>query len=100
MARPDGQLAVEVVCLTADRPVQIELTVPLGTSVGEAVQLSGVAKSCPDLDLRHAKMGIYGRVVPQTTLVEDGDRVEVYRPLIADPKDARRRRVKPRQQRS
>lgn len=59
----------------------------------DALERSSLKARVPDLDLAQAKVGIFGKVKDPETPLRDGDRVEVYRPLIADPKDSRRRRA-------
>ena len=87
------QLEVEVVYAHADRQIAIRLRVPQGTTVATVIECSGVAREVPDGDLTRAPVGIFGRVVSPDTQVRDGDRVEIYRPLVADPKQARRERA-------
>ncbi|TFV98652.1 RnfH family protein [Oxalobacteraceae bacterium OM1] len=69
------------------------LSVPAGTTLRAAVEGSGLLEACPDIDLETARVGIYGKARPLDTVLRENDRVEVYRPLIADPKEARRRRA-------
>ena len=71
----------------------IALELPRGSTVGQALVASGLALRYPDLEFTHAKVGIYGRFVSADTVLENGDRVEIYRALLADPKQARRRRA-------
>ena len=86
-------LAIEVAYALPDRQSLLRLDVPAGTTVEQAVQRSGLLEQYPDIDLAAAAVGIFGKPVPATTEVKSGDRVEVYRPLIADPKAARRKRA-------
>lgn len=71
------------------------LAVPAGTTAREAVRLSGLATRFPGLDPEHAPLGIFGKLEkdPAARVLREGDRVEVYRPLLIDPKEARRRRA-------
>ena len=62
----------------------------------QAVKLSGILPRFPEIDLLKNKLGIYGKVVPPTTVLRDRDRIEIYRPLRVDPKEARRKRAKNR----
>jgi putative ubiquitin-RnfH superfamily antitoxin RatB of RatAB toxin-antitoxin module len=71
----------------------IALELPAGSTVGEALVESRLALRYAELDLSRARVGIYGRVVGPETVLEEGDRVEIYRALSADPKQARRRRA-------
>jgi putative ubiquitin-RnfH superfamily antitoxin RatB of RatAB toxin-antitoxin module len=86
-------LRIEVVHALAHEQALVELSVPVGTTVRDALALSGVASRYPQLDIAAGRIGIYGRVVAEDTVLRDGDRVEIYRSLIADPKQARRRRA-------
>jgi putative ubiquitin-RnfH superfamily antitoxin RatB of RatAB toxin-antitoxin module len=69
------------------------LEVPAGTTVGEAIERSGLLAQCPEIDLEVFKVGIFGKLAKIDQVLEEGDRVEIYRPLIADPKEARKRRA-------
>jgi len=69
------------------------LHVPVGTTLGEAIALSGMLKRYPDINLLKNKVGVFGKVRELDYVLKQGDRVEIYRPLIADPKEARRRRA-------
>ena len=88
-------MKIEVAYALPERQQIIALEVEPGCTVFEAVQRSGIAQQFPGLDLAQAAMGIFGRVVaqPRTETLRDGDRVEIYRPLIADPKQARKERA-------
>nr|WP_315399453.1 RnfH family protein [uncultured Duganella sp.] len=68
------------------------LTVPAGTTLEQAIAASGVLGEVPGLDLATVQTGIYAKKKPLDTVLREHDRVEIYRPLIADPKHARRRR--------
>jgi hypothetical protein len=84
----EERIAVEVAYATPKRQWLIELEVPAGTSVAEAIRLSGILEAVPGLDTTH--IGVFGESVERDRRLAAGDRVEVYRPLIADPKEARR----------
>ena len=88
-------IAVEVVYALADRQKLIRLTVPKGTTVREAALRSGLDRDFPGLDLADSPLGIFGKAVPrpEERVLEEGERVEIYRPLIADPKEVRKRRA-------
>lgn len=66
---------------------------PSGTRLQEAIEQSGILAQCPEIDLAVNKVGIFGKLAKLDQVLEDGDRVEIYRPLIADPKTARKRRA-------
>ncbi len=71
----------------------MSLRFPLGTPARAATLLSGMATLYPDLDLETAKLGIFSKLVQPDTVLREHDRVEIYRPLQADPKEVRRRRA-------
>lgn len=68
------------------------LRVPAGTTLEQAIAASGVLAEVPGIDLSTTQVGIYAKKKPLNTVLREHDRVEIYRPLIADPKNARRRR--------
>lgn len=70
-----------------------ELTLPAGATLEQAVRQSGLLREVPEIDLDSAPTGIYGKKAPLATPLREHDRVEVYRPLQADPKETRRRRA-------
>ena len=90
-ARPT--IAVEVCHALPDAVFLRELEVEEGTTLQQAIERSGVLERFPALDLATCKVGIHGKVRPLDALLRPRDRIEIYRPLIADPKDARRRRA-------
>ena len=86
---------VEVVYSPAAREVDcIALELADGATVLHALRESRLLERHPQIDLASAKVGVWGRVVPLSHLLREGDRVEVYRPLIVDPKEARRQRYR------
>jgi len=91
MAR-ERDLEVEVVYALPEQVISASVHVRRGTTVAEAIHQSGFARLLPDVDLGRAVVGIFGRVVARDSAVHDGDRIEIYRPLVADPKQARRQR--------
>jgi putative ubiquitin-RnfH superfamily antitoxin RatB of RatAB toxin-antitoxin module len=64
-----------------------------GTTIGQAIEQSGVLEAFPDINLSTAPVGIYAKKKTLDTVLRERDRVEIYRPLVADPKDSRRRRA-------
>ncbi|HEY1290759.1 MAG TPA: RnfH family protein [Burkholderiales bacterium] len=88
-----ASLSVEVVYALPLDEDAVTLSLAAGATAGEAVRASGVLERHPEIDLRRHPIGIHGRVVSAGTLLRDGDRVEIYRPLAVDPKEARRRRA-------
>jgi putative ubiquitin-RnfH superfamily antitoxin RatB of RatAB toxin-antitoxin module len=87
------QLEVEVVYALPQRQVVLSLAVPHGTRVREALERSGIRSWFPELDFERLKVGIFGRVVSPDAILKHGDRIEIYRPLTADPKTTRQRRA-------
>lgn len=93
MDRHDQEIAVEVVyALPGDQPL-VELSVAPGTTALEAITQSGLLARIPQIDPARQTIGIFGRVVKADAVLQAGDRVEIYRPLVAEPKEARRRRA-------
>lgn len=84
---------VSIVYATPNRQYLIEQTVPRGTSASELVSISGIKQQCSALakfDDTELVLGVYSQRVRADHLLEEGDRVEIYRPLTADPKEVRR----------
>lgn len=88
-------LVVEVVYALSDKQKLLSLSVPRGTTVREVALRSGMEAFFPGLDLANAPLGIFGKAVskPDERAIEEGERVEIYRPLIADPKEVRKQRA-------
>ena len=88
-------MKIRVVYATPDQQSIVELDVPDGTTVFEAAVQSGLANQFPDIDLDTIPMGIFGVRVKTatTTILHPGDRVELYRSLLVDPKESRRTRA-------
>lgn len=88
-------IRVEVVYALPDRQRLLTLEVPSGTTMIEAVQRSGLLAEFPDIDPATAPMGIFGKceAEPALRVLQAGDRVELYRPLLVDPKEARKARA-------
>jgi putative ubiquitin-RnfH superfamily antitoxin RatB of RatAB toxin-antitoxin module len=93
MAAGDGPIAVEVVYALPDTQSLIALTVTPGTTARQAIEQSGILQRHPQIDPACRKIGIFGKAAVPDAVLKDGDRIEIYRSLIADPKDARRRRA-------
>lgn len=91
----DELISVEVAYAKASEQKIISLKVTRGTSLLEAARQSGIADCFPEIELDSAKLGLFGKVAPQPAEQEarEGDRIEIYRPLIADPKEVRKRRA-------
>ncbi|HKY89928.1 MAG TPA: RnfH family protein [Nevskiaceae bacterium] len=85
---------IEVAWAGPDAQWLVQVEVPPGTTLLEAVRRSGVLERLGDAAPATPKLGVFGRPKPGDTVVEEGDRVEIYRELAIDPKDARRQRAK------
>jgi len=91
----EPSIRIEVVYALADRQKLLSLSVPCGTTVRQAAERSGMAVHFPGLDLASCPLGIFGKALakPEEWVLEEGERVEIYRPLIADPKEVRKQRA-------
>ena len=87
------EILVEVAYALPEQQLILELMVPEGTTAEQAVQHSGITRKFPEIDLAQNKLGIFGKLVKGDTVLRERDRVEIYRPLIADPKEVRRQRA-------
>lgn len=90
---PGDRIAVEVVYALPDKQVLRAFEVAEGTTVAGAISLSGIQNEFPGIDLAVNKVGIFGKLAKPEDVLRAGDRVEIYRPLIADPKEIRRQRA-------
>ena len=95
-----GLITVEVAFALPQKQSIVSVQVPLGTTALEAIEQSAIASLFPEINLASAKIGIFGQSLGTKSLdiaarhiLQQGDRVEIYRPLISDPKDARRKRA-------
>ncbi|MCV9878622.1 RnfH family protein [Brenneria izbisi] len=86
-------ISVDVVYALPERQYLRTLKLAQGSTVEQAIIASGLLELRRDIDLQSNKVGIYSRTVKLTDVLNDGDRVEIYRPLIADPKELRRQRA-------
>lgn len=89
----EKQIKIEVAYAKPEKQALLEVVIEQGTSVEQAIKSSGMIKRFPEIDLATLKVGIWNRTCKLTDLPKDGDRIEIYRPLIADPKEVRRRRA-------
>ena len=88
-------MAIEITVVYALPEAQTmrTLSVPADSSIADVIAASGLVAEFPEIDLSVNRVGIFGRRLPLETKVGEGDRVEIYRPLKADPKESRRRRA-------
>jgi putative ubiquitin-RnfH superfamily antitoxin RatB of RatAB toxin-antitoxin module len=89
-------IRVEVVYARPDRQRLLEVDLPAGATLAEAIDASGIRERFPRDDLDTGPVGIWGRIVSRDAPLGDGDRVEIYRPLVRDPREARRERARER----
>jgi len=87
-------IRVEVVYALPHGADSVELRLPPGATAADAVRASGLVERHPGMNAQ--AIGVFGRRVRPETRLADGDRVEIYRPLVLDPKEARRRRARKR----
>ncbi len=87
------QIAVEVAYALPERQLILPCTVPAGATIEEVIRASGILQQFPGIDLAHSQVGVFGRLASLADTLHPGDRVEIYRPLIADPKEVRKRRA-------
>ena len=84
---------IEVLYALPHEQVLLKVQAPQGATVSDAIRLSGVLEKHPEIDFAHNKLGVYGKLSRLDAVLRDKDRVEIYRPLIADPKEVRRQRA-------
>jgi hypothetical protein len=87
------EISVEVVYALPHNQEVLSLKVPSGATVSQAIEQSGILAEFPDIDLANAKLGIFGKQTKPDVVLRDKDRIEIYRPLIADPKEVRKKRA-------
>jgi putative ubiquitin-RnfH superfamily antitoxin RatB of RatAB toxin-antitoxin module len=92
-AAESALLHIEVVYALPERQEVVSLRLPPGSTVRQAVEASGLLARYPQIDLTRNRLGIYSRLITPETPLRDRDRVEIYRPLLADPKEVRRQRA-------
>jgi putative ubiquitin-RnfH superfamily antitoxin RatB of RatAB toxin-antitoxin module len=88
-----GMIPVEVAYARPERQTLLRLMVPEGTTAEEAIRRSGILERHPEIDLGVNKIGVFAKPVPGSRVLRAGERVEIYRPLIADPKAVRKQRA-------
>ncbi|MCX7544577.1 RnfH family protein [Marinicella gelatinilytica] len=86
-------LNIELIYATPEQQELITLSIESGATIEQAINQSGVLIQFPDIDLSKNKVGIFSQVKPLDYVLKNGDRIEIYRPLIADPKAKRREKA-------
>jgi putative ubiquitin-RnfH superfamily antitoxin RatB of RatAB toxin-antitoxin module len=79
-------MQVGVVYAEPEQQIWLTLEVPEGSTVAEAIECSGILRRCPQVDLTRQKVGVFGKIIRLKAELNEGDRVEIYRPITADPK--------------
>jgi putative ubiquitin-RnfH superfamily antitoxin RatB of RatAB toxin-antitoxin module len=87
------QINIEVVYALSDQQTLLRQSVAAGTTVGQAIEQCGVLGKHPEISLAKNKLGIFGKLTKADAVLRDKDRIEIYRALIADPKEVRRQRA-------
>ncbi|MEN8131655.1 MAG: RnfH family protein [Pseudomonadota bacterium] len=87
------QITIEVCYARVDRQLILELHLKPGATLKQAIESSDILERFPEIDLERNKVGIFGKLKKLDQILEDRDRVEIYRALIADPKEVRRKRA-------
>jgi putative ubiquitin-RnfH superfamily antitoxin RatB of RatAB toxin-antitoxin module len=93
MGDPIATLQVQVCYATPERQILLDITVPAGSTLHHAINASGILQQASEIDVSVCRVGIYGKLKSLDTELHNHDRVEIYRPLIADPMESRRRRA-------
>ena len=86
-------LTIEVVYALPEQQTLLTVKLPAGSTVAQAIEQSGLLARHPELDLSQHKVGVFAKVTALDTVLREHDRVEIYRALLADPKEVRRRRA-------
>lgn len=94
MADSTTTINIQVCYALPETTAMLVLTLPAGSTVKQAIDGSGVLKRFPEIDLSVQKVGVFGKLKSLDAILQEGDRVEIYRALKADPMESRRRRAK------
>lgn len=86
-------LNIEVCYALADKQELVRLRLPAGANLQQALEASGLLAKYPEIDIKKNKFGVYAKLAKLDAPLRDRDRVEIYRPLIADPKEVRKQRA-------
>jgi len=86
-------MLIEVAYALENKQTLLALEVNEGMTLQQAIEVSGILKTYPQIDLSTDKTGIFGKIAKLDTVLREKDRIEIYRPLIADPKQVRKKRA-------
>ncbi len=89
----DNKIKIEVVYALPHEQTLLKLEVPQSSTIADAIKLSGLLEKHPEIDLEKGKFGLFGKLSKTDTVLREKDRIEIYRPLLADPKEVRRKRA-------
>ncbi len=89
----DAQMYVEVIYALPNKQELVGLRLPEGSTLQQALEASGLLEKYPEIDLKKNKFGVFSKLSKLDTVLRERDRVEIYRPLIADPKEVRKQRA-------
>ena len=87
------QITIEIAYARPEEQFLEQLSVAADATIQAAIETSGLLQRCPEIDLKVNKVGVFGKAAALTATLHEGDRIEIYRPLIADPKEARKKRA-------
>ena len=93
MRKMAESLSIEIAYALPQKQELVQLKLPAGSTVQQAIEASGLKQKHPEIDLAKNKVGIFGKLSKLDAPLRDRDRVEIYRPLIADPKEVRKKRA-------
>jgi uncharacterized protein len=88
-----ADISVQVCYAKPERQILRELKVVEGTTIHMAIMQSGILSEAPEIEIDNCRVGVFGKLRPVDTVLREHDRVEIYRPLVADPKESRRTRA-------
>lgn len=93
MSNNNHKLKIEVAYANSNQVHVLVLEVVEGTTIRQAIELSGILDLCPEINIEKNKVGVFSEICDPDTIVENDSRIEIYRPLLIDPKEARRKRA-------
>jgi len=86
-------MLIDVIYALPDEQICLSLEVDETTHIEQAIQASGILQRCPEIDLKTMKVGVFSKIKPLNETLQPGDRIEIYRPLLIDPKEVRKKRA-------
>ncbi len=89
----EEMIGIEIAYALPERQTLLNFDVPLGTTLEQGIALSGITDIHPELDVSTMKVGIFSKIAPRDQVLREKDRIELYRPLFADPKEIRKQRA-------